>query len=266
MVKAALKKIIKATGYKISRDNFSKRFLPFVKEVNIAGMALKFWINSDGAQYWYTEENFVLETEQLKKIIKPGDRILDVGCNIGVVATIMAKLTGANGKVLAMDIFPDNCLATWSQIGLNKLPNCDVLNIGASEKEQDIIIADTTNSGVLYNATDDKALTVKAMPIDGLKNKYGNFDLLKIDVEGFEVSVMKGARELLKTRPKIALELHGPHLKNYNTSVEELFDIMQIDNYEGHILHKYSNILEVFDPAKAIKEPPLANLFLTPKR
>lgn len=265
MIKSTIKKIVSATGYRISRKDISNRFIPFEKEVTVAGLDLKFWINSESAQYWYSEENFLLEIGQLKNFIVPGDRILDVGCNIGVLATIMSKLTGNTGKVVAMDIFPDNCLATCAQIGLNKLINCEVLNIGASEKVGEVIIADTANSAILVQAPLESSLTVRSVPIDNLMNEYGNFDLLKIDVEGFEVSVMKGAVELLKSKPKIALELHGPHLKQYNTSVEELFDVMQIKNYEGFILHKYSNKFEVFDPVKAIKEPPLANLFLTPK-
>ncbi|MBL7892186.1 MAG: FkbM family methyltransferase [Bacteroidia bacterium] len=264
MIKSIVKKIVNASGYKISRLGNVNRFVPFVKNVTVAGMDMSFWIDSEGAQYWYSEENFSLEIGQLQKIIKPGDKILDVGCNIGVLSAIMSKLTGSEGKVVAMDVFPDNCLTTCAQLGLNKITNCEVINIGASDKEQDVTIADTTNSGVLVSNGKSEVLTVKAIPIDDLLKKYGKFDLLKIDVEGYETSVLKGAKELLKSRPKIALELHGPHLKQYNTSVEELFDIMQIENYKGYILHKYSNKFEVFDPVQAIKVPPLANLFLIP--
>lgn len=266
MIKSVIKKIVNATGYKISRINPGNRFMPYIKEVNVAGFNLKFWINSEGVQYWYTEENFLLESEQLKKIVRPGDKILDVGCNIGVLSTIMSKLTGDKGKVVALDILPDNCLVSNAQLGLNKVTNCEVLNYGASDTEKDVLVFDRTNSSIILDGRTENSLTVKSAPLDNLRSIYGDFDLLKIDVEGHEVSVFKGAKEMLKNKPRIALELHGPHLKLYNnTSVEELFDAMQIQNYEGFILHKYSNVFEVFDPVKALKDPPLANLFLTPK-
>lgn len=266
-IKPALKKIIGYSGYEFKRVNTQTRFLPYVKEIELVGLNLKFWISSEGAQYWYSDENFMLEAQHLKNLIEPGDNILDVGCNIGVLTTIMATLTGSNGSVTAIDILPDNCMITCAQLGLNSLTNVEVLNIGADEKSGTVTIADNSNSGIIIDKnTERKTLNVKTIPLDNLLDKSRPFNLIKMDVEGFEVSALKGAQEILKTKPKIALEIHGPHLLSYNTNMEALFKTIGIENYEGVFIHKYSNKIEPFNAAEAVKNPPLGNAFLKPKK
>jgi hypothetical protein len=59
--------------------------------------------------------------------------------------------------------------------------------------------------------------------------------LVKIDVEGFEVEVLRGAKTILSTRPKLVLEIHTTELAGFGTSVDELFTLIDALSYRWWI-------------------------------
>ena len=56
--------------------------------------------------------------------------------------------------------------------------------------------------------------------------------LIKIDVEGADILVLRGARSLLKTRPKLAIEIHRDSYSKYGTRLEELFELIDFSEYD----------------------------------
>lgn len=54
---------------------------------------------------------------------------------------------------------------------------------------------------------------------------------VKINVQGFEVEVLKGAKNILNTKPKLAIAINPNALKKHNSSVEDLFDLIDVEKY-----------------------------------
>lgn len=84
--------------------------------------------------------------------------------------------------------------------------------------------------------------TVEATTIDRVLMPSGEVDLMKIDVEGAELRVLRGAVRTLETmKPKIIVEVHPSHLSDQAGSVEEItnylskkvYDLLKIDNEEA---------------------------------
>jgi hypothetical protein len=74
-------------------------------------------------------------------------------------------------------------------------------------------------------------------------------DLVKIDVEGYEFKVLKGATSTIeKYRPKICIELNEPCLLDTGTSSEEIFTYFKQRNYQMYALDKSQGLLKVEEP------------------
>ena len=170
---------------------------------------------------------------------KQGDIVVDIGAHIGLYTIISSKRVGANGKVVAIEADPGNFEMLNRNIKLNKLANVIPLNYAVYSKETKIkLYLPSGESGFTkYNTimsdwvnTKDKFVEVNANTLDyllqskGIKEEQVNW--IKIDVEGAEFEVLKGAHNVLSKSKDIVLlmELHGPP-DVYRPKVQELVNL-----------------------------------------
>jgi len=180
---------------------------------------------------------------------KDGEIIVDVGAHIGHYTIISSKRVGPNGKVIAIEAHPDNFEMLNRNIKLNKLTNVIPLNYAVYSKETKLkLYLPVEESGfTIYNTImvnrakpEEKSIEVNANTLDNLllqrqKQKqngisHENINWIKIDVEGAEFEVLKGATSILSKSKDISLliEVHGndnykpivEFLKTYNFKIE----------------------------------------------
>ncbi len=170
---------------------------------------------------------------------KEGDIVIDIGAHIGLYTIISSKRVGAQGKVVAIEADPENFEMLNSNIKLNQLTNVIPLNYAAFSKETKIkLYLPSGESGFTkYNTimpnwinTQEKFVEVNANTLDYLLQlnqiRQEEVNWIKIDVEGAEFEVLKGATNVLSKSKDIAIlmELHGPpHV--YRPKVEEFVDL-----------------------------------------
>ena len=170
---------------------------------------------------------------------KEGDIVVDIGAHIGLYTIISSKRVGANGKVVAIEAHPGNFEMLNSNIKLNRLNNVIPLNYAVYSKETKVkLYLPSGESGFTkYNTimpnwinTREKFVEVNANTLDYLlqlnKIRQEEVNWIKIDVEGAEFEVLKGASNVLSKSKDIAIlmELHGPpHI--YRPKVEEFVDL-----------------------------------------
>jgi FkbM family methyltransferase len=189
------------------------------------------------------KEDFIIMTRHEDEIIekfspKGGDIVVDVGAHMGRYTIIASKRVGQNGKVIAIEPHPSNFGVLERNIKLNGLTNVIPLNYALYSKETKIkLYLPGGESGYsLFNTitlnrakTEEKFVEVDAHTLDNLLQQNGikqeEVNWIKIDVEGAEFEVLKGAHSILSKCKDIALliEVHGdPHF--YRTKIEKLLD------------------------------------------
>jgi FkbM family methyltransferase len=136
----------------------------------------------------------------------------------------MAQVVGRDGFILGIEATPHNTVIAQSQVTLNNLGRtCMVLNRACSDTKRTLMLSNDSNASVITEGN-SRVINVEAVTGEYLFENYGPFDVLKIDVEGFEGRVLAGCQTILASRPKLALELHLPSLAKYGSSVETVSD------------------------------------------
>jgi FkbM family methyltransferase len=179
------------------------------------------------------------------RTLKPGDCFVDVGANVGFYSLVAARRVGPGGRVIAFEPNPATCARLRANIDLNGFANVSVVETALSDRSgQAGFFADTHgNSGassLLGRGLETIESTVLTETWDGFEERTAPPPptLVKIDVEGAEVQVLRGMSGLLAAarRPRFILEVSEWSLKAAGSSPEELFDIMSGHGYSGRIV------------------------------
>ncbi|HSL43539.1 MAG TPA: FkbM family methyltransferase [Anaerolineales bacterium] len=171
----------------------------------------------------YHDQGF---SSALKRLVKKGMIILDVGANVGGYTILMAKYTGENGKVIAFEPNPEVYDRLRQNVLANDFQNRVVLHPIALSKTSGwstlyIPKESCSNRGIssLYKYADmlaDKLeVAVSTVDDEAKRGSFQRVDLIKIDTEGNDGLVIEGAKDVInRDRPIIIFEAdHQAHQK-----------------------------------------------------
>lgn len=168
---------------------------------------------------------------------KKGTVAIDAGSYIGTHTLALVDAVGAKGKVVTFE--PQ----TWAYHGIqktlakNKIKNVKLVNVGLSDKKGKLrFCSDGTGSSSLCQERrpSSRWTEVYDIPIKTLDSfKLNNVSIIKIDVEGHELNVLKGAEKTIKSsKPVLVLEVWGrrtdrlqkmkEYLKTLNYTIENI--------------------------------------------
>jgi FkbM family methyltransferase len=165
---------------------------------------------------WYAEDRLIGlsldryaeysegEVVAMKKCLRPGNTVIDVGANIGAFTVPMAQIVGESGIVYAFEASYKNARLLRKNIHDNRLVNVSVIERAASSYHHLITISNQ-DAHHAYNDTDRDSFDSAAVPIDSLNLEKCHF--IKIDVDAHELEVLQGAEETIKRcQPVIYVE------------------------------------------------------------
>lgn len=153
------------------------------------------------------------EVRLLTGLVKPGDVVLDIGANIGSLAVPLWRAVGSAGRVIAVEPQPEIVAYLAENLAANGFPTDHVLNVALGDHAGQIKLPVLDYDG--YESFGGLSLggqlgrDVPLTTVDALK--LDRLDLLKVDVEGMEESVVNGARATIaRHRPIMFLEDDPP--------------------------------------------------------
>ena len=138
------------------------------------------------------------EFDFLERFLRPADRVIDIGANVGVYALFMAKLVGPAGVVIACEPDPESVVALRENLVRNQLVHVRVAEavVGDHEGAVQFMSGRGTQSRIA-NAAEDAAWTARLTTLDTVCRDDAPV-FVKVDVEGFEDGVVRGARSLMQ--------------------------------------------------------------------
>ena len=156
--------------------------------------------------------------------------VVDVGANIGTFSLSMASAL-SQGHVFAFEPHPATFGYLKENVALNQLDNITLFQMALGKNEGMVSISNRfkdAQNHILGTQTDD-SISVQQKPLDDALKPYdlSHITLLKIDVEGYEVQVLHGAMETLRSCDAVLIELVPNHLAMFDSQPAHVTDILQ---------------------------------------
>jgi FkbM family methyltransferase len=209
-------------------------------------------------EYMFYARSFEdLERSIFLKLSQDVRIVLDVGANIGLYTLMIAGKSAWNGKVYAVEASPQEFKKLSAVVSKNRLKNVELINAAAGHEEGSILFEESlVGYGALNRIVDSKdpirdgsrRISIPVISLDRiLKNEeYGAVGLVKLDVEGSEIQVLKGMKNILRSgRPTILIEMDSKRGSDAS-SPSQVWDFLE---EKGYSFYKVRN-----SPSLCIKE------------
>jgi FkbM family methyltransferase len=199
-----------------------------------------------------------LEWQVLAQLVKPGNTVVEIGANTGSHTVSLAKAVGPTGRVIAIE--PQRIIHQYlcATVALNSLANVETLWTACGSETGELVVPPldyfaerTQNFGGLSLASEGAGERVAVRRLDDIMGDRPAH-LLKIDVEGMEAEVLRGAASLIAThRPVLYLENDRTEKSDALLSLLWSMDyrtywhipsLYNPDNYFGEKENIYSNL------------------------
>ncbi|CAN5550398.1 hypothetical protein BH10PLA1_BH10PLA1_18170 [soil metagenome] len=146
------------------------------------------------------------ETAVFRKILRPGNTLVDVGANVGYFTALGSHIVGRTGRVISVEPNPSGFAKLDSMVERSGITWCSRFNIGLSDAIGHITLyeppAEHHNLNSTMNPVDNyKPIDVQIRTLDDLldEQKIECVDLIKVDVEGHEPKVFAGGSKFLSS-------------------------------------------------------------------
>ncbi|MEO9258238.1 MAG: FkbM family methyltransferase, partial [Crocinitomicaceae bacterium] len=174
-------------------------------------------------------------SEKLFELTKGKEVIFDVGANIGFTSLNLSQSSNNLAtKVYAFEPDPYNYSKLIDNLNLNVNHAVSAENIGIGDTVENLkLVINTANNlggnRINKNATENYSIIpVTTVDIFVEERKISTVDLIKIDIEGFEMNALKGAEQTIKSyKPILFVEVNNENLKIQNSSAQELIAYLE---------------------------------------
>jgi FkbM family methyltransferase len=148
------------------------------------------------------------ERQLLKKALFPGAVVVDAGANIGIYSQILSYRVGPGGVVHSFEPAPKNFMRLRS--ATRRLANVHICQAAVGERSGEITLYLSDKLNVdhrAYSTAGDarRALQIKMVALDDYFKPGERVDLIKLDIQGYELHALQGAKRVLEENPEIKL-------------------------------------------------------------
>jgi FkbM family methyltransferase len=136
-----------------------------------------------------------------------GARVFDLGAHQAVVALMLAREVGRSGTVIAVEAEPHNHGVAEANKALNGADNLHVVHAAVGDRDGTVSFAESLN-GQIDTTTAIGNATVPSITIDTLAERYGQPDVVFVDIEGYEALALAASPKTLASRTAWFVEVH----------------------------------------------------------
>jgi FkbM family methyltransferase len=172
------------------------------------------------------------ERQLLKRILFPGAIVVDAGANIGVYSKFLSRWVGPAGVVHSFEPSPENFKRL--RVATRKLSNVRLSQVAVGEHsgKAHLYISDKLNvdhRAYMADGTPRRAIPIEMLALDDYFQPEERVDLIKFDIQGYELHALRGARRIVHENPaiKLLLEFWPYGLQQAGSRWEDLIGMLR---------------------------------------
>ena len=208
-------------------------FRPYVIHVQSEGEEFDFYVGEELGKEWYdtggpdsrAEMRFIRDY-----LVQKGNLVVECGCHHGFTTLLLSKWVGDQGKIIAFDASSENVAIATKNMELNEIKNVEI-HVGAVGNQMGTLSVTAGSNAEVASPFLPGEVEVTAIRLDDyLAGQIP--DLIKIDIEGYELECLKGlSSTLAKKNSNLSIEVHSDALRSYSASVADLFEFVGLEDY-----------------------------------
>ena len=175
--------------------------------------------------------------QAIQKTVRENDVAYDVGAHVGYFAVLMGDLVGSAGKVIAFEPRGLNLGYLQKHVATNNCHNIQIVSKALGDHSGHAKLETRTGTGTGYvSDTGDEDIEIASIDELVESGVLPPPTFLKIDVEGGEMAVLRGARKVIQSqRPRMILATHGDEIDAECRALltEWNYDMQDIDHESG---------------------------------
>lgn len=195
----------------------------FVREMP-RGFRIRFYPSSISAALWSDPDSRSEDEDFVWSVLRPGDRYIDAGANIGQLALAAAKRVGPKGEVIAVEAHPEIYRYLEGNVGLNQDTNLTTLHQALGAGPGEVALTSRRSDDQNY-ITNEGSVRVPMCALDELVAARPT-RLLKLDVEGYELPVLQGALRTLRQTDIVYCELSTGNCRRFGYQPQEVEQLL----------------------------------------
>lgn len=176
------------------------------------------------------------------RVLRRGMTALDIGAHHGYYTLLFSNRTGAEGGVIAFEPSPRERRKLMRHLRINGCKNVKVepVALGSTEGEEELFVVESWETGCNSLRPPDvpqpvRRVRVSVTRLDAYveREKIPHVDFIKLDVEGGELEVLKGAAGVLRSRPRpiILCEVYDLRTRPWGYAAEEIVEYLSAFGY-----------------------------------
>jgi FkbM family methyltransferase len=181
----------------------------------------------------------------LKHVVKPGSVIVDAGANVGYFSLLFAKWMRGQGAIHAFEPFPETAERFERNLKLNPefQPMIRLHRSALSDfaGRTNMSVPDQKNQGCNHlGEGGENEVEVTTLDAFCEKERLTKVDLIKVDVEGSEVALLRGAEETIRRfRPILMIEVNPATLQRFGYASRDLIQAIGQHGYRMHYAGRF---------------------------
>jgi FkbM family methyltransferase len=187
------------------------------------GLRVRFYPSSISAALWVSPDERTEDASLLRRVLRPGERYIDCGANVGHLALVARSAVGPSGEVIAIEANPRIYRYCVGNLKLNGFSDVRAIHAALGESRGTVRISERRDDD--QNRISDHGSEVSLHRLDELVEPKPTA-LLKLDVEGYELQVLRGATHTLAVVDMVYCELSASNCARFGGHPSDVEDLL----------------------------------------